>query len=294
MSEAAASRIDLSVVINGIPIDYLLTATISTTNCFSSDTFSVTFAVDPRRDDMAYWSSVSTMFAEIYSLGSYGASQQILISGFADSVSIDPIRRTIAVEGRDLSSSLVDCYRQQDFINQTASEVVQTIAQNHNLAPVVTPTNGVVGRYFGDGYTRLSLGQFSRLRSDWDLVVELARENGFDAFVQGSMLFFQPVNVAHQRSIFLASGDVKRMQINRSLMINSGLAARVQSWDSRQVVAHDSNYGDESLVPAAAALNVIGNQPFLFAKSNFTASQVKNSAERLTTELSRTRDHSKI
>ena len=35
---------------------------------------------------------------------------------------------------------MIDSYRQQDFVNQSASEIVSAIAQYHNLQAVVTPT----------------------------------------------------------------------------------------------------------------------------------------------------------
>ena len=116
---------------------------------------------------------------------------------------------------------MIDAYRQQDFVNQTASEVVSSIAQYHGLTPVVTATSGSVGRYYGDGFTRLSLGQFSRIRSDWDLVVELARENGFDVFVQGATLYFQPANPMNAMPVHLALQEVKTIRFQQALTITS-------------------------------------------------------------------------
>jgi phage protein D len=199
-----------------------------------------------------------------------------------DSIRIDAIRGTVAIEGRDLSASLVDSYQQGDFVNQTASEVVATIANRHGLGAVVTPTSGFIGRYYRDGYTRLSTGQFSRLRSDWDLVVELARENLFDAFVEGTQLFFQPTLPVPAALIPITPGMVQSMRFERSLAVASSATARVQSWNSQNMASYDSS---------AAALPSVGSrtQPFLFSSSNFTSAQVTQSAARYTTEISRLR-----
>ncbi len=169
----------------------LLRASIATTNCFSADTYSLTFAIGGP-ENIAFWSTISSAYLEVTAVASsmLGPTYYNLISGMADTIHVDPIHRTVGVEGRDLSSSLVDSYRQQDFVNQSASEIVSTIAQYHGLKPVVTATSGTVGRYYGDGYTKLSLGQFSSLQSDWDLVVQLARQNNFDVFVEKSVTLF--------------------------------------------------------------------------------------------------------
>ena len=151
---------------------------------------------------------------------------------------------------------MVDSYQQGDFVNQTASEVVATIANRHGLGAVVTPTLGFIGRYYGDGYTRLSTGQFSRLRSDWDLVVELARENQFDVFVEGTQLFFQPASPIPAVLTPITPGMVQSLRFNRSLTVASSATARVQSWNSQTMACYDSGAG------AAASLAVSPASPF--------------------------------
>ena len=195
MATSAAGRIDIQVAIDGQRISGLFSANISTTNSFSADTYSIMFALKADAShDVAFWSSIKSGCVSVTAVdaSSYGYLGQDLITGLIDTVHLNPNQGTVCIEGRDLSASMIDLYRQQDFVNQTASEIVSTIAGIHNLQPVVTPTVENVGRYYGDGYTRLSLGQFSRLQSDWDLVVQLARHNNFDVFIQGTVLYFQP------------------------------------------------------------------------------------------------------
>jgi hypothetical protein len=182
---------NIQVSVNGDQMPRLLRASIATTNCFAADTYSITFAIDSP-SDTAFWSMISSAYLEVTAVVPFtSGGYQSLITGMADTIHVDPIRGTVGVEGRDLSSSMIDSYRQQDFVNQSASEIVSAVAQYHNLQAVVTPTEGNIGRYYSDGYTKLSLGQFSRLQSDWDLVVQLARENDFDVFVESRLLYFQ-------------------------------------------------------------------------------------------------------
>ncbi len=278
MTNTMVGGAGISISVNGIQIQGLLHAFFSTTNCFSADTFALTFALGPSPlSNIGFWSAASLAYVEVSTI----TSSEILITGMVDSILIDPVLATVAIEGRDLSASMIDSYRQQDFVNQTASEVVSAIAGYHGLNATVSPTTGTVGRYYGDGYTRLSLGRFSQLRSDWDLVVQLARENSFDVFVSGTMLVFQPSTGADSAAVPLAISNVQRLRIERALSITASTTARVQSWNSQNMASYDSN--NAAATPAATP----SDQAFLFSSSNLTSQQVTDAAGRYTSELSR-------
>ena len=280
-------KAEIQIIINGTLIPGLLQATIVASNCFSSDSFALTFAVGTSPSgSIAFWSALSSAYVEVSEIAASEQMSLLLISGMIDTIHINPIIGIVAIEGRDLSSSLIDSYRQQDFVNQTASEVTSAIALYHGLTPVVTATSDNVGRYYGDGYTRLSLGQFSRLRSDWDLVVQLARENGFDLFVQNTNLFFQPATSPGSIPIHIAFRDVKTIRFEQSLTLPSNTTARVQSWNSQHMTSYAKNAASNDAVgiQAPAAAN---NQPFLFSASNLTSQQVSDSAGRFAAEVSR-------
>jgi hypothetical protein len=240
----------------------------------------------PPLGDIVFWSSLASAYVEIVPISQSHSASQSLISGMIDTLHLDPVMQTVTIEGRDLSSTLVDSYRQQDFVNQTASEVVSNIASYHGLTPIVTPTTGEVGRYYGDGYTRLSLGQFSRIRSDWDLVVQLARENSFDVFVQGASLFFQPPTFWNGLPVHIGLRDVKTLRFDRTLTIASSAAARVQSWNSQDMASYAINSAGDA-IDAAQTAEASTIQPFLFSASNFTSQQVASAAGRYAAELNR-------
>jgi prophage tail gpP-like protein len=142
----------LLVTVNNDLVPGLLQGNVTTSNYFSADCFSLTFA--PRRNatfDLAAWAGLSTLYVTVADGGS--PTPPNLITGIADSLTVDPILQTISLEGRDLSARLIDSYSQRDFVNQTASEIVEAIAADHGLAAQATATSGNVGRYFGDGFT---------------------------------------------------------------------------------------------------------------------------------------------
>jgi hypothetical protein len=289
MPTTSLYRTNVQVEVNGIQVSGLLHASVATTNSFSADTFSLTFAVDTRKSsDMLFWSSVPSASVTVTAILAAGhdLTQQDLITGMIDTIHLDPIQGTVAVEGRDLSASMIDAYRQQNFVNQTASEIVSTIALCHGLQPIVTVTDGRVGRYYGDGYTKLSLGQFSRFQSDWDLLVQIARQNNFDVFVQGRSLFFQPATMSAGAMIPIGIHDVQSIRIERNLNIATTGSATVQSWNSQDMMAYKT--GSAIAADAGAPSGSFeAKPPFLFSGPNYRPDQVDQLAERYAAELGR-------
>jgi prophage tail gpP-like protein len=271
----------LSVSINGVAVSGLMQAVISTNNYYSSDTFSLTFAMGaaPLRA-IAWWALLSSASVQVSYSGSDLPDSGEIITGDVDAMVIDPIAQTVSIEGRDLSARLIDSYVQQDFVNQTASDIVSTLAVQFGLNVQVTETDGSIGRYFEDGYTKLSLGQFSNIRSNWDLVVQLAREQTFDVFVQGTTLAFQPAGVLTEAPVTIGPRDVMTLHLEQNLALQATPAVTVQSWSSQQMAAYSS----------AGTSDNSGTTPgYLFSGSNLTASQADAYALQYTNEVNRLR-----
>lgn len=274
----------IQVTINSTPIFGLIRASIVTTNSFCADTYGLTFTIGVQpQNNIVFWSSLTSGTIEVSAVqpSPYGPIYNSLITGFIDTIRIDPIHGVATIEGRDLSGRLVDSYRQQDFVNQTASEIVTTIAQYHGLPPVVTETQGSIGRYYADGYTKFSLGQYSRLQSDWDLIVQLAREAAFDVFVQGTALYFQPQTATAGAPIELPIRDVQGLFIERNINVGINATAQVQSWNSHDMASYSSFPNPQ---PGASGTPSL---PFLFSGSNYTSQQVTDSMSQYSTELAR-------
>ncbi len=287
MLSATPSQILFEITINDIVVEGLLQASIYSNNSFAADSFALTFAVGSLPlGDSAFWSSLTCGYVEVGATTRYMSSPTTIVTGMIDTVGIDLVNGTASIEGRDLSASLVDAFQQQDFVNQSASDIVATIAQNHGLGASVVPTLGYVGRYYADDYTRLSLGQFSRLRSDWDLVVQLARENTYDAFVTGRILNFTPVSNEFTDIYFIDKCNVSAMRIDRTLAIGNVPVIRMQSWNSQNVASYISN-GVTSINSSDEASSTSAVQSYLFSGSNLTSQQVDQAATRYGAEISR-------
>jgi hypothetical protein len=198
---------------------------------------------------------------------------------------VDPVVGVFSGEGRDLSAVLVDSYVQQNFVNQTASEVVAAIAGQHGILAEVIPTFGNVGRYFADGYTRLSLGDFSRYRSNWDLIVELAREQNFDVYMSGSTLYFGPSLAVISSPVQVSLHDVITIQFHRNLRVNAPLGVAVQTWDSQR--ARASRGMAYSASTAAAGSETSSDASYLFTQPNLTPEQADARATMYMREICR-------
>ncbi|WP_428486733.1 hypothetical protein [Rhodopila sp.] len=276
----------LQVSIDGTTIAGVLQAAITTNNYYSSGSFSLTLAIGPSPlKSTAWWSELGAALVNISYIDEKLDDLSEVITGRIDTVVLNPVYRTVSVEGRDLSAGLIDSYVQQDFVNQTASEILSTLAGRCGLAVEVSPTPGNVGRFFGDGYTKLSLGQFSDLRSNWDLVVQLARAKNYDVFVEGTTLNFQPAGEASLMAIPISAGDVTAMRLERNLTVDSSNRVTVQSWNSQQMSAYNSG----GSTPSAVLPDSYGTwgTGYLFSKSNLTSLQTDMYANQYASEVSR-------
>lgn len=276
----------ISLFLSGQKINGLMQVTITSNNYFSCDCFSFTIASDPSSlESLDQLTDLASGPIELRTDPSDDCDATTLLCGTADRASVDPIVGVFSAEGRDLSSALIDSYVQQDFVNQTASEVVATIAGEYGILAEVIPTVGNVGRYFADGYTRLSLGDFSRYRSNWDLIVELAREQDFDVYMNGLTLYFGPAALAVSNPVQLRLHDVISMQFHQNLRLNAPLAVAVQTWDSQQ--ARASRGVASSASTAVMGSGTSSGMSYLFSQPNLTPEQADARAAMYVREVCR-------
>ena len=154
-----------------------------------------------------------------------------LVLGEADSVSVDPLQGVVDLEGRDLSALLVDTRVDETFANRTSSEIVETLAGRHGLGAAATATRTLAGRYYQSEHDRLTMGQFARAMSEWDLLSYLAVQEGFDLFVDGGVLTFGPP--AQTAPLTVTPADCERLHLEHSLGMARSIEVAVRSWDQR-------------------------------------------------------------
>src|SRR3978361_842166 len=113
MEIASADRQNLRILIDGTEGLGLFRAAIARTDCFSADTFALTFVMgaEPLRD-IRFWSAVSSAYVEVLGTDGHRLQSLSLITGNVDRLVVNPVESVVAIEGRDLSSLMIDSYRQ--------------------------------------------------------------------------------------------------------------------------------------------------------------------------------------
>jgi hypothetical protein len=211
---------------------------------FAADTFRLTVAIDklPATYDLSYWSQSVGDELEIWAGFKTGGASSLasLIYAQVDDVIADPVERTLTLSGRDLSARFIDKKIDKEFQQQTASDVVQTLAQNHQMGSAVTPTTAKVGTFYELYHSRITKDQ-----SEWDLLTVLAQHEGYDLWVSGKTLNFQPpvadsvppyVLQYNDNGTGVPSGNFQQLKLCRSQTLARDVIVRVKSWNQAQEI----------------------------------------------------------
>ena len=218
----------LTVLANGTPLPNVTDADILANAHFAAARFRLRLALDPRT--AAALLQPGTILDVRFSLGGSSTS---LIQGEADTIRSDVLNRTVEIDGRDLTARLLDARTQETFSNQTASEIAETLAGRHGLTPNVTTTKTLAGRYYTADRDRLTLGQFSRATTEWDLLTFLAASEGFETYVAGQTLTFAPMPQG-ATTMALTPSLCLSLSLEHSLTLARDIEVTVKSWNSRQ------------------------------------------------------------
>lgn len=240
----------LSTLVDGAEVQGVLDARVVSTNYYSSDWFEVSFSLDlPQSPSINFWTTVRNPLIEIKGTLRKEDPPTSLILGHADSVSIDTRHRVVMVTGRDLSALMVDTSINRSFPNQSAGEIVTFIAAFHGLIPRVVPTADLVGRLYGGSHI-ISLDTYqSRSLSDWDIIVRMAMQYGYDAYVDGRSFFFHPTFDKKNGALVIGPGDCTQMRVTRDICLERRRPARLISWNQQmqQEIAEAALSGSDAL-----------------------------------------------
>lgn len=178
------------VVLNGVKLPEKAVKSIEVTNAshFTADTFHLELAVSglPAAYGPAYWADSQSDRISI-GVSMAGETPTPLIVGQVDDVDWNLFGTTITLTGRDLSARLIDSKTAEKFQNQTSSEIAEALAQRHELAASVQPTATLAGTYY-----EIDHAITTHEETEWDLLTYLAQKEGFDVWVSGTTLYFQP------------------------------------------------------------------------------------------------------
>jgi phage protein D len=223
----------MAVSINGTIVqDCILSLDVTNNNYFSPDTFRAELALGrlPAQFNAAFWSDTQ---AQIGLMVGMSPTLTTLIVGNADEIELDLPNGTVSVSGRDLSAYFIDNKSEEKFQNQTSSEIVATLAARAGLTANVTATSAPVGRYYDI--------------SEWTLLNYLAQEEGFDIYVTGTTLNFQPSAQGSAPAYTLTytppsqgqlqAGNFIDLKCRRSQTLAKGTVVKVISWNAKQQTA---------------------------------------------------------
>ena len=207
---------------------------------FSSDTFRVTCSLSalPVGLDAAYWGASAGDELEIFAgfTDATGSGQPYsLIYGQVDEVEIDLVNRLMVLSGRDLSARFLDVKTAEHFQDQKASDIAIALAARHGMKASVTPTTIRVGGYYEYYHTRMTSDQ-----TEWDLLTFLAEQEGYDVWVAGQTLYFQPpVPITADPYVLLWSdygqgnrvANFSELKLHRSETLAKDVIVKVKSWN---------------------------------------------------------------
>jgi hypothetical protein len=161
----------------------------------SADKFSVELSLQAQGPAGGWerWSAITAqneievLFGELDPTTGQRVVLQSAIIGAVDTVEVRQPENVVTVSGRDLSAQMIDTQSFESFLNQTASDVVTTIAKRRGLVPVVTPTALPIGRCLGGNTLHVT-----NRGTEWDLLTKIAENENFTVLVRGRSLIFQP------------------------------------------------------------------------------------------------------
>jgi len=276
----------VQLLVDGRPVAGVIQAEVIANNHYAADSFRSILALgaDPTAT-AAFWAGTGSVLVDLrFSLDQSGYVS--LIQGEIDSIAIDPAGGTVELDGRDLTARLIEARTQETFSNRTASEIATLLAQRHGLTPVVTATNTPVGRYYQNEHDRITLDQFGHATTEWELLVFLARQEGYDLFVQGTSLYFQPPGGTVARAFVLQPDALIGLRLHRSLTLAKDIEVTVKSWNSRQKNAFTQTARAHGTMSPTGGDGIPASvQQYVYVRPNLTPDQALQFAQARLTEL---------
>lgn len=257
----------------------------------SPSTFHAVFAASvlPKDHGPDWWASQGDLTIELFAgfpsdPAAYGEGELASIfSGKVDDLTLDE-EMVLEVRGRDLSAPLLDTKTSDKYINQTASQIATKLAAKYGLTPQVTATSTRVGTYYKQDHVDLKDD-----RSEWDLLLWLARQEGFQVFVAGKTLHFGPMPTSGSPYVFARTvipgqppaWNAKSVKFSRTLTVAKDIEVTVTSWNATKKLTY-TRKATRSRKGSAPHV-----QKYSYRIGNLTPEQAQKRANQILIDLSR-------
>lgn len=293
-------RVRLRAMLDGRELPGLVRATVNTNGFYKADTFSAQFSLyAPGGKSLLWWSDQADILLDIQCQFEGVTAWQSLIIAESDHIQVDPTAGSVQIDGRDLSARFIESKTQENCKNKTSSEVVSILASRHfptyGITANVTPTTTLSGRYYEIDYTQETAGQFSHMTTEWDLLVYLARKEGFDLYMQGRVLHFHPSQAddANPFAVYwrqenpLPVSNVIDLRMERSLTLAKDIQVDVRSWSSKEGRSFvKTAKAIRAKFASASSKGERETQRYTIVRPNLTEVQAQDLANRTAHELS--------
>ncbi|MDE2238450.1 MAG: hypothetical protein KGJ73_00800 [Rhodospirillales bacterium] len=261
------------VSLGGVPIGGLIELEVQAPGPFLAGRFSAAFAMGTFPALGVGEFAALGNAPVVIEISTDGLSYTTLLTGQVENIRVDLAANTATLQGRDQTALLIDAEISESFVNQTASEIAETIAMRHGLIPNVTQTFPPVGQYYQIDHARTALKIGSRATTEWNLLCRLAEAQQFGVSVSGGALNFGPLAVGMQRPVTPASFASLQLDLVTALPA----AVSVLSWNCRDKMAVSEGVGGGN------ATNIV--------RPNLTAAQASSYASSM---LATVQQHGKV
>jgi hypothetical protein len=272
-------------LINGVLVDSIMHVDIVLSGSCKSSRFELTASTLGKPSSNLWLDSLDgKVTVEILMRSQFSDNDVSMFEGLADSISVDPLNRTTRIQGRDFSSILIDSTYDDAFCNQTAGEIANYISDRHGFNANITATSAMVGSYQGDGHSQVLLNAHSRITSEWDLLTQLAKTEGFELFVDGTTLVFAPSVSLSRNYLSIDSGNVKEIKFHKRCPLSGQTRLTVKSWNLwlNQVSLFTDDQSSDVAAPDVTNLNDTPGTEIAIVRPNLTP----QGAERLAQQYS--------
>jgi len=232
--------VQIRVSVGGFAIPGLAEFAIRQVGYFSASRFQASFAISvSENSSIGYFLALSgqqVMIEIAAGLSGYNT----LIIGLVELIEIDLSTNLATLAGRDLTAALIDTEISTTYENQTASEIVQTIAERHQLTPAISETPGLVGQYYELDYVKTILSAQTRGGTEWNLLIALAQLQDAYVWISGTTLHFG--NFKPEAVENFDIGNFSSLKFDNINGQPTGVTVR--SWNSKEKVVVNSTAGN--------------------------------------------------
>ncbi|QAY85405.1 rhs element Vgr protein [Pseudomonas arsenicoxydans] len=278
------------VLLNGTEVPFS-SFYVDSNSFYSADTFSATFPLTgmPEPMNTVLWWSQQTAIEVTISVGlidQASVNWKTLIIGGVDKPVVSMSRFEVTVDGRDYTSKLIDTKTSEKFSNYTTSQVANMLAARHGLTPVVTPTTTSVG-----AITKFDHTHINDERSEWDLISYFAGMDGFQTYVVGNELHYEPALDPATTDQYLIRwvppgelaypmcNTTEGLDVERDLTLAKGVTVSVRSWKGGK--AYTETYPNSSAKGIAPGNATPKRQVYSVVRSGLDRQAAQQLAQKL-------------